>query len=100
VTSGKLREEFQLAENPYITCRELIDFIMDYLNDALPAHQRDAFDRHLAVCPSCVAYLRTYEQTVGLSKSAHAAAPDEPVPASVPEELVQAILAARPRPKL
>lgn len=43
------------------------------------------------MCPSCVAYLKTYEQTILLAS----ASGDDPVPGQVPESLVQAILAAR-----
>jgi len=64
---------------------------MSYLDNDLPDDQRAEFDRHMAACPSCVDYLKTYEKTVQLAKSCA----DDPVPADVPESLVQAILAAR-----
>ena len=83
--------EVDLNPRPYITCQQLIDFIMSYLDDELPADQRAEFDRHMAACPSCVDYLKTYEKTVSLAK---ACATDE-VPDEVPESLVQAILEAR-----
>lgn len=84
-------QEAALTSQPYITCRELIDFIASYLDNELPTAQRAEFERHLAVCPSCQAYLATYRKTVALTKaSAHEATPTE-----VPEALVQAILAAR-----
>jgi len=73
-----------------MTCRQLIDFIGAYRDNELPAMERAEFDRHLAVCPSCVAYLNTYEKTVTLSRKS-----DEPIPADVPEALINAILAAR-----
>lgn len=76
---------------PYITCQQLIDFIAAYRDGELPPEERAEFDRHLAVCPSCQAYLRTYEQTIALARLAAS----EPVPDAVPESLVQAILAAR-----
>lgn len=76
---------------PYITCQQLIDFIMSYLDGELPREQRAEFDRHLAACPSCVDYLNTYEKTVLLAKSCA----DDPVSDDVPESLVQAILEAR-----
>ena len=47
---------------------------------------------NMAACPSCVSYLNTYEKTVLLAR---ACAVDDPVPADVPESLVQAILAAQ-----
>jgi mycothiol system anti-sigma-R factor len=86
--------EVPLDTRPYITCQQLIDFIMSYLDDELPQDQRAEFDRHMSACPSCVDYLKTYEKTVLLAKSCA----DDPVPEEVPESLVQAILEARKRP--
>ena len=80
-----------MGHSPHLTCQQLIDFIMSYLDNELPDDQRAEFDRHMAACPSCVDYLETYEKTVQLTKTAA----DDPVPAEVPESLVQAILAAR-----
>ena len=79
-----------------ITCRELYDFILDYLTGELPARERAKFEEHLAVCPSCVHYLDSYRKTVALGKAAHARNGGAPPP-EVPEELVRAILASRPR---
>ena len=44
----------------------------------------------------CIEYLRSDEETIRLGKGAFSH-PDDPVPADVPDELVQTILAARPR---
>ena len=80
---------------PYITCQQLIEFISRYREHGLTSHEQAEFERHLAVCPSCVAYLKTYEQTVLLAKaSAH-----DPVPDGIPEPLVKAILEARRKPE-
>lgn len=73
-----------------ITCRELIEFLLEYRNGELTPQQRAVFDEHLAVCPPCVAYLDTYEKTIEMTKAAYSC-PDH---GEVPEELVQAILAA------
>jgi anti-sigma factor RsiW len=86
-----VEREGVLSTEPYITCQELIDFIASYRDKELTAEQRAEFERHLAVCPSCVAYLKTYEQTIALARSA---AGDQ-TPDDVPEGLVRAILAAR-----
>jgi anti-sigma factor RsiW len=83
--------EVALDTRPNITCQQLIDFIMSYLENELPEAQRNEFDRHMAVCPSCVDYLKTYEKTIVLAK----ASADDPVPEEVPESLIQAILEAR-----
>lgn len=77
-----------------LTCRELIAFIHDYLEGGLPETERARFEEHLAVCPACVAYLSSYEDTVRLAKAAYCD-PEGPVPEDVPDELVSAILAAR-----
>jgi anti-sigma factor RsiW len=77
-----------------MTCREFIDFLMEYTEGAIPAAQRAKFDAHLAECPGCVDYLRTYQETVRLGNEALART-NTVVPEEVPEELVKAILAAR-----
>jgi anti-sigma factor RsiW len=79
-----------------LTCREVVEFLMDYLDDALEPARRRTFENHLAECDECVAYLRHYEETVRLGKVAFAdvdAAADE----QLPRGLVDAILAARRR---
>jgi anti-sigma factor RsiW len=76
-----------------MTCREFVEFLGAYLSDELPEDVRDAFDRHLAECADCTAYLGTYEQTVRLARGVYDE-PEGPVPAGVPEDLVQAILSA------
>lgn len=83
-----------MKEHEYITCRELIDFLADYLDGTLSAAMRHEFERHLKVCPSCVAYLEGYKETVRLGKLAMKPTDD---PAPVPESLVKAIRAARAR---
>lgn len=79
-----------------ITCREFIDFLADYLEGRLPGDRLARFNAHLAGCPSCVSYARSYRDTIRLGQGAFCH-PDEPVPSEVPEQLVRAILAARDR---
>jgi anti-sigma factor RsiW len=79
-----------------VTCREFTAFLADYLAGELPSPQREAFHAHLAECPSCVAYMNTYQETILLGRAAFRPA-EEDVPNDVPEELVQAILSARRR---
>ena len=77
-----------------MTCRQLVDFLMAYLDGDLPEDQRAHFERHLSACPACVVYMNSYVETVRMGKVA-CSAPDGPIPGDVPEELVRAILAAR-----
>jgi anti-sigma factor RsiW len=81
-----------------MTCREVVEFLMEYSSGELQPDQRLVFEEHLAVCPECVAYVKGYEEAVKLGKGVFSY-PDERVPDEVPEELVQAILAARRKQK-
>jgi anti-sigma factor RsiW len=76
-----------------VTCREFVDFVMAYLDGDLDAGERASFDAHLAVCPDCVRYLDEYRDTVAVVRLQ--AAGDDELPADVPDDLVQAIVAAR-----
>ncbi len=76
-----------------MTCREFLGFLADYLAGEAPPESRARFDAHLAECPPCVTYLRTYERTIALGKAA--CAEDDALPEDVPEALVRAVLAAR-----
>jgi anti-sigma factor RsiW len=76
-----------------VTCRQITDFLMEYLEGALPPEQRREFERHLAVCPSCVAYLDSYRRTAAMASELGSGTPDH----AIPEPLVHAILAAAKR---
>lgn len=77
-----------------MTCRELIDFLMSYLDGELPDDVRRTFERHLSVCQPCDRYLRQYKATVAAGKAAFADSEND-VPADVPEALISAILESR-----
>lgn len=76
------------------TCRELIEFLMEYLDGELQPEVRAEFERHLAACPPCIRYLDSYRDVLRAGKEAYRC-DEELTPGCVPEELVQAILAAR-----
>jgi len=76
-----------------MNCREVADFLMDYVSGELPSRDRGIFETHLAACPECVEYLRSYERTIALTRES-AKGPCEMSPP--PERLVQAILAICP----
>ena len=80
-----------------MNCREFTEFLLEYLFGNLPAEERAEFDKHLAECPWCVAYLDSYQKTIELEQAAFSDPEDAPPPAEAPEELVQAILRARSR---
>ncbi len=76
-----------------MTCKELIDFLDDYLFGDMPAAQRATFESHLKVCKHCVDYVRMYEETIRLGREAMLGSDNAKLP-SVPEDLVKAVLAA------
>jgi anti-sigma factor RsiW len=75
-----------------VSCRELAEFLDDYLSGELPAETVAAFDAHLRLCPACVAYLNSYRHATTAAKAALRRA-DE-IASELPEELVAAILGA------
>jgi predicted anti-sigma-YlaC factor YlaD len=77
-----------------LTCREIADFLADYLDGSLALAERHVVDKHLADCPECIAYLRSYAETIRLARQTRK---DDSLPDSIPDELVRAILAARHR---
>ncbi|MCG3122506.1 MAG: hypothetical protein GIKADHBN_00898 [Phycisphaerales bacterium] len=82
------------SQRPYPTCREVLDFLMSYLDEELSPDQRHEFDRHLAVCPSCVNYLESYKTAVRLGKAVMVD-PEQAAEEVVPESLLRAIREAR-----
>jgi anti-sigma factor RsiW len=83
-----------MTHSAHMTCREFVDFLMDYLSSDLPEATRSEFERHLNDCPNCVRYLESYKVAVELGRTAFDCEDGE-VPEDVPEELIQAILAAQ-----
>ena len=77
-----------------LTCRELAEFAADWVDGTLDATDRTRCEAHVAACPDCATYLRTYAETIRIAKDAHA---DEPTSPDVPEDLVRAIMDARRR---
>lgn len=79
------------------TCREVIEeFLASYVANELDGDVLDRFERHLALCPSCVAYVDSYRRTIDAARGAVASA-EAKVEGDPPEDLVRAILAARLR---
>jgi anti-sigma factor RsiW len=74
-------------------CRELAEFLMDYVSGELPAESRTHFEFHLSKCRNCHAYLIEYEVTIKAGKIACDDLSDEI--GNIPEDLVRAVMAAR-----
>ena len=50
-----------------LTCSELVELVSDYLEDALAADERASFERHLAACHGCAAYLAQMRTTIAVA---------------------------------
>jgi anti-sigma factor RsiW len=83
-----------LRKLPMLTCRDFINFIVDYLSNELSQSEREKFEFHLADCPHCAKYLASYQTTITFGRLTFSDL-DGGVSDEVPEELVQAILKAR-----
>jgi anti-sigma factor RsiW len=47
-----------------LTCEQVTKLIRDYLQGELPPDLTASFEEHLRRCDDCVAFLKTYKQTV------------------------------------
>ncbi len=63
---GPCREMAGRGESEEMTCRELVEVVTDYLEDALPDDDRARLEAHLDECPYCVAYVAQVRKTVEL----------------------------------
>jgi len=70
-----------------MTCQDVADFLVDYVDGDLPAPVRQQFEAHLGVCPACVSYLQQYRDTIRL-----VAGVSDDLLAAMPEDLVRAIV--------
>jgi anti-sigma factor RsiW len=69
-----------------MTCRQVVELMTAYLEGNLPASERTRFEEHIAGCDGCRAYLaqlQTTREVVGRTAN-------EPMPASVERELIEA----------
>jgi anti-sigma factor RsiW len=69
-----------------VNCRQVVELMTDYLEGVLSPVERARFEEHIAGCDGCRAYLqqlRTTRRVLGRLA-------DEPVPAAVERELLEA----------
>lgn len=51
-------------------CRDSIHLLLDFLDGDMPEDEAVKLQEHLAQCPPCVDFLRTYRATPGLCRRA------------------------------
>ena len=47
-----------------LSCQELVELVTDYLEGALPSELHERFERHIAHCSGCQAYLAQMRATI------------------------------------
>jgi anti-sigma factor RsiW len=50
-----------------LICREAVEAVTAYLEGQLPPRERARFERHLAGCPHCTAYLEQIRETIAVT---------------------------------
>jgi len=65
-----------------ISCKELVDLVADYMDEAISDDARAKFEQHLSECGYCSAYVQQMHLTVKLTSKltepeANQPAPDE-----------------------
>jgi len=68
-----------------MSCKSLVELVTEYLEDALPPAERDRFERHLAGCDGCTAYLEQMRTTIRLT----GALSEEQIPDEAREALLR-----------
>jgi anti-sigma factor RsiW len=58
-----------------LACREVVELVTAYLEDALDAVDRERFEEHLVFCDGCANYLEQMRTTVRLTGDADVALP-------------------------
>jgi anti-sigma factor RsiW len=66
-----------------MTCRQLVELLIDFVSGELPEADRALVKKHLDDCPPCLVYLETYQLTIRVSRQL----PPHPLPASLLEQL-------------
>ena len=76
-----------------MTCRDGAAILMDYLEDVLPADVRADVDAHVAACPKCVEFVRSYRETPRIVREST----ELEIPAGLAESLQRVLAKQRGR---
>lgn len=71
-----------------LSCKDLVDLITDYLEGNLRRRVRRRFEKHLAACDGCTAYLESMRISIRLT--GRVALTEEQIPEPVRDELLAA----------
>jgi anti-sigma factor RsiW len=51
-----------------ISCHQIVEYCLDYIEGDLPEDEQLRFRRHLGQCPDCVTFFETYRRTPEVSR--------------------------------
>lgn len=64
----------------HLTCKEFVEVLTDYIEDALDATERAAIERHIVICRGCSNYVEQMRGTIDLlGRSAADEPPDRQI---------------------
>jgi anti-sigma factor RsiW len=52
---------------PALTCKELVELVTAYVEEALPDSDRARFEAHLELCDGCATYVQQIRETTRLA---------------------------------
>ena len=63
-----LFQKIQQLFRPKLTCQQVNQFLVDYLDERLPLDTRVKFEKHLSMCPKCTPFFDQYNATIQIVK--------------------------------
>ncbi len=63
-----------------ISCKQLVDLVADYMEEALSDEARAGFEQHLSDCGYCTAYVQQMQVTIKLTHKLTESETDKPAP--------------------
>ena len=71
--------------NNELSCQEMTEVVTGYLENALPADERERYERHLSYCAGCSTYLAQMRETI---RQTGTVPREESLPPALREEIV------------
>jgi hypothetical protein len=77
------RRQHATTSPAMLSCRDVVDLVVAYLEGTLDPGERQALEAHIADCLNCWRFLQTYRETVSLGQQLR----EETIPQDVRERL-------------
>jgi anti-sigma factor RsiW len=70
-----------------LTCKQFLDELSEYLDENLPAEDRNKLEKHIAECPNCWVISNTTRRTIQIYRGMEPV----PIPGDVQDRLMAAL---------